>query len=54
MQKRIKNQTFVDRHKLGFFEVYETLEIMKEAGFQAKFLKNGLRKERGLHVGIKK
>lgn len=45
---------FVDRHELGLFETNKTLEIMKEAGLQAKFLKNGLMRDRGLFVGIKK
>lgn len=45
---------FVDRHELGLFEVDKTVEIMKQAGFQATFLKNGLTKDRGLHVGVKK
>ena len=45
---------FVDRHELGMFEVNETLKIMKDAGLKAKFLKNGLMKDRGLFIGIKK
>ena len=45
---------FVDRHELGLFEVDRTLGIMKQAGFQARFLTKGLAKERGLYVGIKK
>jgi ubiquinone/menaquinone biosynthesis C-methylase UbiE len=44
---------FVDRHELGLFEIDETLAIMKEAGFQTKFLKNGLMKDRGLFIGVK-
>ncbi|MFQ6088929.1 MAG: class I SAM-dependent DNA methyltransferase [Candidatus Methanofastidiosia archaeon] len=43
---------FVDRHELGLFEIDKTLEFMKEAGFQAKFLKNGLMKDRGIYIGI--
>jgi hypothetical protein len=44
---------FVDRHELGLFEIDKTLMIMKKAGFQAKFLKKGLMKDRGLLVGVK-
>jgi ubiquinone/menaquinone biosynthesis C-methylase UbiE len=44
---------FVDRHELGLFEIDQTLAIMKKAGFRAKFLKNGLMKDRGLFVGVK-
>jgi hypothetical protein len=40
-------------HELGFFEIYKTLAIMKKAGFQTKFLKKGLMKDRGLFVGVK-
>ena len=44
---------FVDRHELGLFDVNKFLKVMKEAGFQAKFLKNGLMKDRGIYIGIK-
>lgn len=44
---------FVDKHKLGLFETDRFLEIMKEERFIAKFLKDGLMKERGLYIGIK-
>ena len=44
---------FVDRHELGLFEIDETLTIMKKAGFQPKFLKRGLMRDRGLYVGVK-
>jgi ubiquinone/menaquinone biosynthesis C-methylase UbiE len=44
---------FVDRHILGLFEIDKTLAIMKKAGFQTKFLKRGLMKDRGLFVGVK-
>lgn len=45
---------FVDRHKLGLFEINKTLKIMEEADLQTKFLKKGLMKDRGIYVGIKK
>ena len=35
----------VDRHELGMFEVGKTLQIMKNAGLKAQFLKNGLMKD---------
>ena len=44
---------FVDRHELGLFDIKKTLKIMKEAGFEAKFLRNGLMKDRGIYIGIK-
>ena len=44
---------FVDRHELGLFEIDKTQAIMKKAGFQTKFLKNGLMKDRGLFIGVK-
>lgn len=45
---------FVDRHELGLFEVDKTLRIMKDAGLQARFLKNGLMRRRGLLIGVAK
>jgi len=44
---------FVDKHEVGLFEIDKFLEIMNNAGFKAKFLKDGLMKERGLYIGIK-
>lgn len=44
---------FVDRHELGLFEIQRTLAFLKETGFQAKFLKSGLMRDKGLFVGIK-
>jgi ubiquinone/menaquinone biosynthesis C-methylase UbiE len=43
---------FIDRHEVGLFEIDTFLEIMKNAGFKAKFLKDGLMKGRGLYIGI--
>jgi len=45
---------FVDRHELGLFEVDKILDCMEKAGLKAKFLKNGLTKDRGLFIGVKK
>ncbi len=44
----------VDRHEMGLFEVQDTLELMESIGFKAKYLKNGLMKNRGLYIGIKR
>lgn len=44
---------FVDRHELGLFDIRKTLRIMKEDGFEVKFLKNALMKDRGILIGIK-
>jgi ubiquinone/menaquinone biosynthesis C-methylase UbiE len=45
---------FVDRHELGMVEPTKMLELMRGAGLQAVFAKNGLMKDRGLYIGIKK
>ncbi len=45
---------FVDRHELGLFEQNKTLYFMKENGLKAVYLKNGLLKDRGLFMGVKK
>jgi ubiquinone/menaquinone biosynthesis C-methylase UbiE len=52
-ERNKKVNYFVDKHELGLFEIDKTLTIMKKAGFQAKFLKKGLMKNRGLLVGLK-
>ncbi|UCD17976.1 MAG: class I SAM-dependent methyltransferase [Candidatus Zixiibacteriota bacterium] len=44
---------FAERHEMGLFETEKTLEYMKAAGLKARFLKNGLMKDRGLFVGVK-
>ncbi len=44
---------FIGRNELGLFEIDKTLKIMKDAGFNAKYLKKGLLKDRGLYIGIK-
>ncbi len=43
-----------DKHELGLFDVDKFLNILKKNGFQAKFLKNGLMKNRGLYIAVKK
>ena len=45
---------FVERHEMGVFEIDKTLQFMKQAGLRAKFLNNGLMKDRGLFIGVKK
>ena len=53
-EKNKKMKYFVERHKLAMFDVDRVLSIMKKQGLQASFLKNGLMKDRGLYLGIKK
>jgi len=43
-----------DKHKLGLFDIDKFLQILKDNSFQAIYLKNGLMKERGLYVAVKK
>ncbi len=43
-----------DKHELGLFDIDKFIKILKDNGFQAKFLKNGLMKDRGLYVAVKK
>ncbi|MFC1651799.1 class I SAM-dependent DNA methyltransferase [Patescibacteria group bacterium] len=45
---------FRDKHELGLFDTTKILKALKENGFQAKFLKDGLMKGRGLYVAVKK
>jgi len=52
-ERNKKVNYFFDRHELGLFEIDKTLTMMKKAGFQAKFLKKGLMKNRGLLIGVK-
>lgn len=42
-----------DQHELAMFEPEKTLHLMKNAGFEAHFLKAPTMGERGLFVGIK-
>lgn len=41
---------WVEHHDMGMFEVRTYLAAFREAGFRARFLKNGLMKDRGLYV----
>ncbi|MBS0351612.1 MAG: class I SAM-dependent methyltransferase [Proteobacteria bacterium] len=49
-----KIKHFVEKHELAMFDVDKVLNIMKKQGLQGVFLKNGLMKDRGLYIGIKK
>ena len=44
---------FVDRHELGLFATERTLAIMREAGFKAEYLEEGLMAGRGVYVATK-
>jgi ubiquinone/menaquinone biosynthesis C-methylase UbiE len=50
--RRIKY--FVDRQYLGMFEKKKVLKMMKDAELKSEYLKNGLMKNRGLYIGVKK
>jgi len=53
--KRNENVTyFKETHELGLFETEQTKNIMIEAGFETKYLEEGLEVQRGLFIGIKK
>ena len=45
---------FVERHELGLFETEEVLKLMEANGLQARFLRNGLMRDRGLFIGVKR
>lgn len=45
---------YVDRHELGLFSHDLMLAEMRAAGLRAKHLKRGLRKGRGLYIGVKR
>ncbi|OGT37556.1 MAG: hypothetical protein A3F11_02760 [Gammaproteobacteria bacterium RIFCSPHIGHO2_12_FULL_37_14] len=53
--ERDKKMThFIERHELAMFDINKMLGVMKKNGLKAKFLKNGLMKERGIYIGVKK
>lgn len=54
VEKNQKMKHCVERHELAMFDVDRVLSIMKEEGLQSVFLKQGLMKERGLYIGVKK
>jgi SAM-dependent methyltransferase len=42
-----------DRHELGLFKIDKFLDILKDNGFQARFVRNGIMKGRGLYIAVK-
>lgn len=53
-EKNKKVKYIVDSLELGLFEVDKTLELMKNAGLESHYLKDGFMKGRGLFVGVKR
>jgi ubiquinone/menaquinone biosynthesis C-methylase UbiE len=45
---------YLDKQKLALFDEKKFLQIMNNNGFKSKFTKNGLMRDRGLFIGIKK
>jgi hypothetical protein len=43
-----------DKHELALYEKSRFLEIMKKNNLKSKYTENGLMKNRGLYIGIKK
>ena len=43
-----------DRHEVGLFDIEKFKSLMTDTGFEATFLKDGLLKDRGLYLGLKK
>lgn len=48
-ERNRKVKHYVDRHELGLFENRKTLQYMRETGLKAKYLKNGLMRERAIY-----
>jgi SAM-dependent methyltransferase len=44
---------FKNKHELGLFEKEQTLQIIRETGFNVDYLGDGLMKERGLYIATK-
>ena len=44
---------FKNKHELGLFEKEQTLQVMREIGFNVDYLKEGLMEERGLYIATK-
>jgi len=53
-QKNKDAKHYLDLHELGLFEVNRTLRILKASRLEARFLKKGLRDNRGIFVCVKK
>ena len=43
-----------NRHEVGLFDIEKFKSLMTDARFEATFLKDGLLKDRGLYLGLKK
>jgi ubiquinone/menaquinone biosynthesis C-methylase UbiE len=43
---------YVGRHEMGLFDTDRTLDLMKEAGFQAKYTVESTPTSRGLYIGV--
>lgn len=52
-EKNQKMKHSVERHELAMFDTDKILDIMRQNQLKAKFLKNGLMKDRGLCIGVK-
>lgn len=42
-----------DKHEVGLFDIGAFLQVLKANGFQAKYLKKGLIKNKGLYIAVK-
>ncbi|RPI17998.1 MAG: class I SAM-dependent methyltransferase [Ignavibacteriae bacterium] len=51
---RKKIEYLNEKHELALYETGKFLSIMKKYNLQSKFTQNGLMKNRGLYIGIKK
>lgn len=47
-------QYVVDYHELGLFDKQTFLDCMNASGFESHFLEEGLIKDKGLYIGVKK
>lgn len=53
-EKNKKTMHFVDIHEMGLFKNEEILSLFEKNGISAKFLEEGLMKNRGLFIGVKR
>lgn len=52
-EKGKKVKLVVEHHELGLFSVAQTMDVLKKAGLQARFTKDGLMPGRGLYIATK-
>lgn len=45
---------YIDHHELAMFDTSRFIEIMQKHSLKTRFVKNGLIKDRGLYIGVKK